>query len=76
MPELGIYSIEEVAELLKMPISGVRDLIRKGELKACKFSERRTRIDEYDLVEFIKRSKEYGRAQKDGPKLEMPCDCL
>ena len=71
MPEFGFYSIKEVAEVLKLPVSGVRELIRNGELKVCRFSERRTRIDEEDLIEFIRKAKR----QKDGPKLHWPCSC-
>jgi excisionase family DNA binding protein len=76
MPELGIYCIEEVAELLKIPISGVRELIRKGELKACRFSERRTRIDEYDLLQFIKKSKQHHQHDPVRERIvARDCDC-
>ena len=75
MPELGFYTVQEVAELLKINLFGVYDLIKRGELKACRFSERRLRVDEKDLMEFIKRAK--GEAQQqDGPvQLHVPCDC-
>jgi excisionase family DNA binding protein len=58
MPELGFFTVKEVSEILKIQVLGVYDLIKNGELKACRFSERRLRIDEKDLKEFIRRSKQ------------------
>jgi len=76
MPELGFYTVQEVAELLKINLLGVYDLIKKGELKACKFSERRLRIDEYDLLQFIKKSKQQHQHDPVHEKIVASgCDC-
>lgn len=47
------YTVSEVALLLKIKKSYVYDLIAQNRLKAIRFSERRIRIPESALVEFI-----------------------
>lgn len=53
MPELDFYTVREVAKMLKINVVGVYELIKEGELKAHRFSERRTRVHRTDLQEFI-----------------------
>ena len=74
MLELGFYTVQEVSEILKIHLLGVYDLIKKGELKACRFSERRLRIDEKDLKEFVKRSKQNDPAVN--KLVTRKCHCL
>jgi excisionase family DNA binding protein len=68
------YSIREVAEILRLSIPSVHRLINAGKLGANKVSERRTRVSEKDLNEFLRRTR-VGHPAQDGPKLEIPCDC-
>ena len=51
-----IYSAKEVAELLKIPVSGVQRYIRLGELTAMKLG-REYRIMESDLDTFLDNKK-------------------
>ena len=60
MTELGFYTVREVARMLKINVVGVYELIREGQLRAHRFSERRTRVAEDDLKEFIRKSRVRG----------------
>ena len=57
MPELGFYTVKEVAEILKINRISVYDLIKEGKLNGHRFSERRIRVSEKDLNEFINKAK-------------------
>lgn len=57
MPELVFLTVKEVAEILRINVIGAYDLINKGELKAHRFSERRTRISESDLNDYVEKRK-------------------
>jgi excisionase family DNA binding protein len=54
MPEFGFYTVQEVADRLKITRDGVYGLLKEGKLKGHRFSERRIRISETDLNEFLK----------------------
>ena len=76
MPELGFLSVKEVAEILRINVIGAYDLINKGELKAHRFSERRTRILEADLNEYIKKRRmTLGTQLIKRNKSAAICDC-
>ena len=72
MPELGFYSLQEASQYLGITIQEVVNHINSGELKAFKFEEKRTRIDEYELMQFRK-------SRQHDPAVERltaeDCDC-
>lgn len=71
-PELGFYSLQEAAQYLGITIQEVVNLINSGELRAFRFKENRTRIDESDLIQF-KRSRQHDPAVE---KITAAgCDC-
>lgn len=51
MSDFRVYTIEEVAELLKLAESSIRTYIREGKLKHARFGNR-VRISEEHLKEF------------------------
>jgi excisionase family DNA binding protein len=55
--QVEFYSVREVARILRINVIGVYKLIQNGELRAHRFTERRTRISRNDLSEFIARAK-------------------
>jgi excisionase family DNA binding protein len=55
--ELILYTIDEVAAMLKVDPSTVSRMISRGELTAVKFSGRTVRVKRSDLVEFIEQSR-------------------
>lgn len=50
-----IYTVPEVAKILKVKKGYVYELIYKGELRAIRLSARRFRITEESLLDFLKR---------------------
>lgn len=52
---MQVYTVSEIAKLLKVKKGFVYELIRQGELEAIKLSQRRYRITEKQLEEFIKK---------------------
>lgn len=52
-----LYTVSEVAKLLKVKKSFIYELVYTGRLKAIKFSERRIRIAELALIEFIEQEE-------------------
>ena len=54
MDELRVYTVEEVAEIMKMSIRTIREYIKGGELKASKFGKA-YRITDEDLRDFASR---------------------
>lgn len=57
MPEFGFYTVQEVADRLKITRDGVYDLLKEGKLKGHRFSERRIRISETDLNDFVRKHR-------------------
>jgi len=53
-----LLTTEEVADILKIKAHTVRELIKRGEIKAMKVSNRLLRIDEDDLNAYLQRLKE------------------
>lgn len=51
------YSVKEVVKILKMNVVLVCRLIKSGQLKAHRFTERRTRVHRDDLRNFIETVK-------------------
>ncbi|MDK2888418.1 MAG: hypothetical protein PWP72_1296 [Thermoanaerobacter sp.] len=56
---MKFYTAPEVAKMLRVRKAYVYELVAQGRLKALKLSERRLRISEEALREFLK--KEEGR---------------
>ena len=52
-----LLTVDEAAEYLCINANAVRALIRKKEIPAIKYSERRTFIDSQDLHEWINSKK-------------------
>lgn len=69
------YSVKEVAKILNMSVPGVHRLIQTKQLGAHRFSERRTRISETDLNDFLRRTRVGGPTLENRIKLEIGCDC-
>jgi len=57
---INLYTVPEIAEMLKVRKNYVYELIYTGELKAIRLSERRFRISENALNNFICRQEENG----------------
>ncbi|MBO8129286.1 MAG: helix-turn-helix domain-containing protein [Peptococcaceae bacterium] len=57
---MQMYTVPEVARLLKVKKGYIYELIYQGKLRAIRLSERRIRIPQEALHEFIE--KENGRA--------------
>jgi len=51
------YTIEQVAKILQVRKNFVYDLVYKGRLKSLRLSERRFRISESALLEFMKQEE-------------------
>ncbi len=54
---LMLYTVEEVAEILKVNPRTVYRYISHGELESIKLSRRKTRIQHNDLLKFLNRAK-------------------
>ncbi|MGI6405530.1 MAG: helix-turn-helix domain-containing protein [Syntrophaceticus sp.] len=52
-----LYTVPETAKLLRVKKSYVYELIYTGQLKAIRLSERRFRVREQAIVEFIERKE-------------------
>lgn len=50
---IRLYTVREVAKILRVRRGYVYELIAQGRLKAVRISERRTRIPESTLKEFL-----------------------
>jgi excisionase family DNA binding protein len=74
MPELGLYTVAEVAEILRLPRWSTYQLIKEGKLAHCRLTERRIRVSEEDLNDFVRGTRRVGGPSA-GQKLEIPCDC-
>ncbi len=61
MQNTEYYTVEEVAQILKVKKSFIYDFIKSGKLKAVRFSERRTRISEESLTAAIEELSKQGR---------------
>jgi len=59
---MQLYTVIEVAKILKVKKGFVYELIYTGRLKAVKLSERRIRITEEDVRAYIETLKEKGQA--------------
>lgn len=46
------YTVKEIARILKIAVASVRKLMRSGDLKHYKISERGTRVTQKQLDEF------------------------
>ena len=75
MAEMRLYSVREIAKMLKITRHGAYALIKSGQLKSHQFTERRTRITEADLNEFMRNSRKHYPAQENRPTLNLRCDC-
>ena len=54
---MNIYNVSEVAKILGVGKGYIYELIYKGRLKAVRLSERRFRISEEALQDFIKQEE-------------------
>ena len=68
--ELGFYTVRQVGKMLRMTRHAVYDLVKSGALKHHRFTERRIRISEKDLNDFIRKSR-VGQ-QENKPELVIP----
>lgn len=57
------YSVEELAEKLKLHKESIRRMIRSGKLKAVKFG-RAVRVPESSFLEYIEQNAETAEAPK------------
>jgi putative molybdopterin biosynthesis protein len=54
------YTLQEIADMLKMHIATVRELVRKGELAAYKVGKRDYRVSKTDFEAFLARHRTDG----------------
>lgn len=57
MSDLKTYTVEQVAKMLKIRKNYVYDLIYSGKLRALRLSERRFRITESALLDFLRQEE-------------------
>lgn len=57
-PETMLYTVQEVAEILKVDPRTVYRYINNGQLDAVRLSARKTRIRRQDLLHFIDRARD------------------
>lgn len=55
---IKLYTVSEVAKILRVKKSYIYELIYTGQLKAIRMSQRRYRIMEEDLVQYLNHLKE------------------
>jgi excisionase family DNA binding protein len=61
-PDTVLYTVQEVAEILKVDPRTVYRYINEGVLDAVRLSARKTRIRRNDLLNFIDRAREHNQA--------------
>jgi excisionase family DNA binding protein len=60
--DLQLYTADEVAKLLRVKKPYVYELIYSGRLKSIRLSERRIRIPESSILDFIKKESGWAGA--------------